>query len=287
MNNPYFKFVEGYEKLLREGASLPLGGFPPDRRKPALAADAPKVLVFSPHPDDESITGGITLRMLRELKMRVINVAVTQGSKKERQAARFQELTDACNYLGFEVIQTKEGGLERINPKSREGDPAHWSVCVERIVEILKGNPPEVVFVPHENDWNTTHIGTYLLVMDALRKLPEDFECYMLQCEFWAPMGNPNLMVESSVQDVADLVAAISFHVGEVQRNPYHTRLPAWMQDNVRRGGELVGGQGTAVPDYTFGTLYRLDKWSGHQIKPYFEGGKFISAQDSLAPLFE
>jgi len=108
MNNPYFKFVEGYEKLLREGASLPLGGFPPDRRKPALAADAPKVLVFSPHPDDESITGGITLRMLRELKMRVINVAVTQGSKKERQAARFQELTDACNYLGFEVIQTKE-----------------------------------------------------------------------------------------------------------------------------------------------------------------------------------
>ena len=69
-------------------------------------------------------------------------------------------------------------------------------------------------------------------------------------------------MVESSIAEVADLVAAIAFHVGEVQRNPYHLTLPAWMQDNVRRGGEIVGGQGGAVPDYRFGTLYRVGLWS-------------------------
>ncbi|MCC6443694.1 MAG: PIG-L family deacetylase [Armatimonadetes bacterium] len=287
MNNPYYAFVEIFENALREGASMPPGGFAPDLQKPDLAADAPKVLIFSPHPDDESITGGITLRMLRELKMRVINVAVTQGSKKERQAARFKELTDACDYLGFEVIQTREGGMEKINPKGRQGDPDNWNACVERTVEILKEHNPKVVFVPHDADWNSTHIGTHLLVMDALKKLPEDLECYILQCEFWAPMGNPNLMIESSLRDAADLVAAIAFHVEEVRRNPYHTRLPAWLQDNVRRGGELVGGQGGAVPDFTFATLYRLDKWSGHQLTPTFEGGQFISAQDSLAGLFE
>ena len=33
------------------------------------------------------------------------------------------------------------------------------------------------------------------------------------------------------------------------------------MQDNVRRGGELVGGQGGAAPDFTFATLYRLRQW--------------------------
>ena len=57
------------------------------------------------------------------------------------------------------------------------------------------------------------------------------------------------------------MMAALSFHVGEVQRNPYHLLVPAWMQDNVRRGGELVGGQGGAAPDFTFATLYRLREW--------------------------
>jgi GlcNAc-PI de-N-acetylase len=46
--------------------------------------------MFSPHPDDEVITGGLTLRLLRELKMRVINVTVSQGTNPSRQAERWQ-----------------------------------------------------------------------------------------------------------------------------------------------------------------------------------------------------
>ena len=55
-------------------------------------------------------------------------------------------------------------------------------------------------------------------------------------------MPVPNLMIASTVDDVAELVAALSLHAGEVRRNPYHRRLPAWMIDNVRRGAELLGG---------------------------------------------
>ena len=286
MTNPYLKFVESYEKILREGSTLPLGGFPQERAKAKVAADAPKVLVFSPHPDDECITGALSLRILRELNYRVINVAVTQGSNKERQAPRLKELNDACNYLGFEVLTTKEGGLEKINPKTRDADPAHWSSCVEAIVEIIRSNNPKIIAVPHDEDWNSSHIGTNLLVMDALKQLPPDFECHIIHAEFWRPMLQPNVMIESSLEDAADLVAAISFHVEEVRRNPYHTRLPAWLQDNVRRGGELVGGQGGAAPDYTYATLYRINKWSGHQLKPAYEGGKFVAASDKLSILF-
>ena len=74
-------------------------------------------------------------------------------------------------------------------------------------------------------------------------------------------MASPNLMVESTPTTSAEMMTALSFHVGEVQRNPYHLLLPAWMQDNVRRGGELVGGQGGAAPDFSFCTLYRLREW--------------------------
>jgi hypothetical protein len=41
-------------------------------------------------------------------------------------------------------------------------------------------------------------------------------------------MAEPHLPVESSVADVADLVAALACHVGELRRNPYHARPPAW-----------------------------------------------------------
>ncbi len=74
------------------------------------------------------------------------------------------------------------------------------------------------------------------------------------------------------------MMAALSFHVGEVQRNPYHLLVPAWMQDNVRRGGELVGGQGGAAPDFTFATLYRLRRWVNGGFQNVYEGGRHLAA---------
>jgi hypothetical protein len=100
-------------------------------------------------------------------------------------------------------------------------------------------------------------------------------------------MASSNLMVESTVADVADLLAALSFHVGEVQRNPYHLRLPAWLQDNVRRGAELVGGQGGPAPDFAFATLYRLRQWKNGRIENVYQGGKQISATDNPGRLLD
>ncbi len=261
MKNPYLGFIRDYAKLSRIAKGLPQGGFQSTAHPPA-APDAPKALLFSPHPDDESIIGALALRLLRERGMNVINVAVTQGSNHERQAARLQELRDACAYLGFGLLTTVPGGLEKISPKGRAADPANWAKAVEVIAGILSGEQPKIVFFPHEADWNGTHIGTHHLVVDAMKSLGEAFTTIVVETEFWAAMPDPNLMVESGVADVADMVAAISCHIGEVRRNPYHLTLPAWMQDNVRRGGELVGGQGGAAPDFAFATLYRLRRWA-------------------------
>ena len=86
-----------------------------------------------------------------------------------------------------------------------------------------------------------------------MRAAGSDLRCAVVETEFWGAMPDPNLMVQSTTADVADLVAALTFHAGEVARNPYHVLLPAWMSDNVRRGGELIGGFGGAVPDFNFG----------------------------------
>lgn len=283
--NPYHQLVSDYAALLRKGRDFPLGGFPPAPR-PKLSPGSPKALFFSPHPDDECIVGGCALRILREAGMEVINVAVTQGSKKERQAARYRELQGACDYLGFGLVPTAPNGLERINPKTRQQDPAHWAACVRVIETILQQHQPRVVLCPHEHDWNSTHIGTHWLVMDALKQLGPGFECFLVETEFWGQMADPNLMLEISAQYLGDMIAATTFHVGEVNRNPYHLLLPPWMMDNVRRGAELVGGQGGAAPDFAFAVLLRLRKWKQGQLAPLYTGGKQVPCSANIGQLF-
>jgi LmbE family N-acetylglucosaminyl deacetylase len=282
---PYHTLVSDYVDLLKRGRSLPLGGFAP-APKPQLAPNARKALFFSPHPDDECISGGIAVRLLRQAKVRVLNVAVTLGSKKDRQQPRLEELRQACDYIGFDLVSTGENGLERINPKTRDQDPRYWSGCVQVIRRIIEEHHPAFLIFPHDRDWNSTNIGTHWLVMDALAQLPPAFECFLVETEFWGAMTDPNLMVEVSPTDLADMMAATTFHVGEVGRNPYHLLLPAWMMDNVRRGGEVAGGQGGAAPDFAFAALYRLRRWAKGRAQQIFEGGKQISASKNIGELF-
>ena len=173
--NPYRHSSTEIARLVREGKTVSARRLP-HACAPAAARHAPKALIFSPHPDDECIIGGLALRLLREAGMRVVNVAVTQGSKKERQAARWDELRAACDYLGFDLVATVPGGLEKINVRTRQRTPPLGGVG-----RGDRGHPrpeqPRVVFFPHETDWNSTHIGTHHLLVDALARQPAAFTC--------------------------------------------------------------------------------------------------------------
>jgi LmbE family N-acetylglucosaminyl deacetylase len=283
-NNPYQALVDGFARLLAEGEAIRSGALVATERSPVGPA-VPTALIFAPHPDDEVIIGGLPLRLLREQKLNVVNVAVTLGSRVDRQLERWQELKNCCEYIGFGLVAPRERGLEGINPLAREQQPERWSAAVDAIADILVARRPSIVFFPHADDWNKTHIGTHRLVLEALSRCP-GLACRVVETEFWGAMDSPNLMVESSTADVADLVAALSLHVGEVARNAYHLRLPAWMMDNVRRGAELVGGQGGAAPSFAFATLYRLRRWADGRLQDVLERGESLSSQDDLSKLF-
>ena len=279
--NPYREFSSAFVQLTEWGKSLPMGGIPP-RPKPTPRPGAPVALIFSPHPDDECIIGGLALRLMSEQQFRIVNVAVTLGSNKERRAARLAELKNACDWIGFDLEET---GLENITPVTRANVPHIWRTATITIADLMTKYKPDAIFFPHELDWNSTHVGTHFLIKDALKIMPPSFTTKLIETEFWGQMPSPNLMVEVSAPDVADLLAALSFHVGELRRNPYHLRMPPWLQDNVRRGAELVGGQGGKAPDFYFATLYRIQKWHNGSVKQTFPGGKIISAKDILAPI--
>lgn len=132
---------------------------------------------------------------------------------------------------------------------------------VHLLSKSLERERPDAVFAPHAEDFHSTHIGTHFLVVDAVR----DYQrrtgrgpLPLVETEFWRQHACPNFMVGISSADEATLIMAIAEHGGEVRRNPYHLRHPGRMIDNVRRGAEVVRGQGGAAPDFPFGELYRV-----------------------------
>jgi len=276
--NPYLNFVQQIETQFSTAKTLPLGGVGSSAESKASPKRAP-VMLFSPHPDDECITGLLPLRLMREMGMPIINVPVTFGSNLDRRPDRFKELKNACNFLGWELLQRRESSwLESSNP--------FQSLEKKEVIDLLETIRPSAIVLPHSSDWNSRHISTHLLVMDALAEVEPSFSCSVIETEFWGAMENPNLMVEANAELLADLVKGLSFHIKEVKRNPYHLSLPAWMQDNVRRGGELIGGQGGDIPDFIFATLYRLRRWENGGLIQSLESSRMLAIDDNLDDLF-
>jgi LmbE family N-acetylglucosaminyl deacetylase len=249
----YRQFVQKYKDALDTRLSPPKKGVP---KPPTPGPDAPVALLFSPHPDDEAITGALALRLQHEAGARVINVAVTLGSDPDRREERRAELQNACAMLGWEMEVL---GWKNVVPELAKRDPAVWHGFVNSVSQIIQRWQPRWIFYPHAEDWHPTHRGVSKLVEAALGKVEEKSPSYRVQTEYWQPHTAPNLLVECAPDAVALLVAALSCHQGEIARNPYHLTLPAWMADNVRRGAERVAGMGHAAPKFKFGVLYHVE----------------------------
>lgn len=278
--NSFHEYVRKIAEDLRAAKGLPLGeAASPEPKK--QAADAPVAMIFSPHPDDECVMGGLPLRLARESGFRVVNVPVTLGSRSDRRAERKRELGNACKYLGFGTDYLSDEGLSNISPEGRERDAANWDRAERRVAELLTEYRPKVILFPHQDDAHPTHIGTGLLVKDSLRRRPPDHACVAIETEYWRPMDSPNLMVELDERAVGDLVTALSFHKGEVARNPFHLTLPAWLIDNVRRGSEVAGSPGAESKRYLFAALYRVSEVRGGTLEPAFDGSKFVSVSEN------
>jgi LmbE family N-acetylglucosaminyl deacetylase len=249
------EFVRRFEDAM--AVTLPAPPPPPPAR--ATPTAAPVALLFSPHPDDEVITGALALRLQREAGARVVNVAVTLGSNRARREERRREVAAACALLGWDL---EVWGCEGVVPEAVQREPVLWEGWTCVAAEAIARWRPRWVFYPHGDDGHPTHIGTHLLAQAALARAadaggPE--RPWRILTEYWHPLKNPNLLVECPPELLATLIAALCCHRGEIARNPYHLTLPAWLLDNVRRGAERIGGAGATAPTFPFGTLYRVE----------------------------
>lgn len=228
-----------------------------------IDAQLAPVLLFSPHPDDESITGLLPLRLREEEGRRVINIALTLGSRPERRAARAAELTEACRILGFrndylEMACEAPDRLKSFRPEKGTGPGG----LVGAVLAILVHHRPALVVYPHRRDGHPAHEGAGRLLEQALRLYSKGGKSVAaVETECWHPLPRVNLVVEGTDAQVGRLCTAIGCHAGEIIRNPYHVRQPIRMLENGFRVSETAGGFGSPATPVAYCELYGLFRY--------------------------
>ena len=109
-NRRYAQWLEYTLAVVRavdSGSGIPLGPSVQALTPPAFpdGTSDPKVVFCAPHPDDESLSGALALR-LRLQGAEVTNVAVTLGSDLTQRQRRSTELEASCRVLGYKSAST-------------------------------------------------------------------------------------------------------------------------------------------------------------------------------------
>lgn len=228
-----------------------------------------KVMLLSPHPDDECLTSSLALRLQVENQAKILNVAVTLGSNVMRKLERKKELKEACKTLKFKNIILSED----------------WAIKEKELKKIILEFKPNIILAPHDKDIHLTHIKTCQLLKKVLTKTPK-LKVIVGWTEFWGQIKQPNLLLEVPEEVLHLQMRALENHRGEISRNPYHLRLPGWMMDNVRRGSEIIQSHGSTSPLIPFGMLYQLQiyqnkKYQNLNCFPY------LSSHQDLGQIFK
>jgi LmbE family N-acetylglucosaminyl deacetylase len=166
-----------------------------------------RVLVISPHPDDESVGcgGAICEHVTHGASVRI--VFLTSGeqgghgrSPEETVRVREAEARAAAKILGVEAIEFW-----------REPDGAFRATWagVARLQETLRQWRPQVVYVTHDREMHPDHRAACRLVRRALAALPS--APTVLQFEVWTPLQRIDHIVDIS-RHIAAKTEAIRAH---------------------------------------------------------------------------
>src|SRR5881628_2026482 len=216
---------------LRAGASpAPLGSAAAARPAAAVAPLAlpahPRVVVFAPHPDDETVgLGGLLFRLAQaHAPLRV--VFVTNGDGYRRALAHLGVARRDVRFLGF-----PDGGLAELwrahwlrthpytspytkesSPPDAEGVGYDGQDLTSVVSGILRDFGPTLVVMPHPYDTHLDHAHASYFVTEALSELEASgvlapvptVLTYLVHYPRWPALGAPSFDRELPLGDLPD-----------------------------------------------------------------------------------
>jgi LmbE family N-acetylglucosaminyl deacetylase len=174
-----------------------------------------RILVVSPHPDDESIGCGGTLRKHVVEGDSVKVIFLTSGergghgrSPEETRRVREQEAKDAADILGLAQIEfwgVPNGALTNSRRLS------------DRLVETITEWRPGIIYVTHDREMHPEHRVAARLVRRAVAGLsPKLDKPEVLMFEVWTPLQQMDQIVDITPY-VEIKMAAIRAHKSQCE----------------------------------------------------------------------
>lgn len=138
-----------------------------------------RMIVFAPHPDDETLGCGGTIAKKLSEGYEVLVVVMTDGrhsflkglgiasdpTPEELKEIRRKEVKEATRILGVPeenllFLDFFDGTLEENEAEARK-----------KVIKLLEENAPSEIYFPHEKDGHPDHRATNRIVANAVRKL--------------------------------------------------------------------------------------------------------------------
>jgi len=150
-----------------------------------------RVMVLSPHPDDDIYGCGGTLHKHHRAGDHIVSVYMTDGSKggsefeTEEQIilVRRKEAQKAADIIGIHRLVFMDNEDSKLSPDKK---------TISDLAALMKEEQPDIVYVPFLIDFHPDHLATNDILIEAIKGY-KDFTCFGY--EVWTPMF-PNCFVD-------------------------------------------------------------------------------------------
>lgn len=180
------------ETALRFAEARSFAAFP--KRNAEAVSEVPRgrVLVLSPHPDDEAIGMGGTLLKHVDNGSEVTVLYLTDGGGLEEPRDKMRAVRRAeAEALGAAT------GVRQVFWTNEDTRLTNDALTVDAMTDLLRELRPQHIYTPSIFDHHYDHFSTNQILVEALDRLA-DLEATVLGYEVWDDVPFPNFIVDIS-----------------------------------------------------------------------------------------
>lgn len=207
-----------------------------------------RVLVLSPHPDDEALgCGGALCKHLAEGDS-VAAIFLTSGeagghdnaSAEETGLTREREARAACALLGVTDLEFW---------RLPDGKVASDAANIERLVRSLAEHAPDIVYAPHAREGHPDHGATFELIRAAVSDSRLTVSALEVRLyEVWTPLQRMDLII--------DITPFIEMKVSAIRA--YASQCRVMRFDDAARGLARYRGEMHSWPGGDYAEVFIL-----------------------------
>lgn len=133
-----------------------------------------RLLIISPHPDDEALgAGGLIGKAIKE-KAKVMIYYLTAGDSRQLVTKKTDSKTRLKEIESVKILTNAKIKVEYIGKEFCRLDTVPQKDLIERVEDVIEDFKPSVVAIPSYYSYNQDHRAVYVACITAMRPTPKE-----------------------------------------------------------------------------------------------------------------